>query len=67
MDNEKIEELRNKIIGKLNEEAFISNNEYVSFFDLVKICNNEIGVHSKYFKNNIFENMTKINRKTKIG
>ena len=67
MDNEKIEELRKKIIGKLNEEAFISNNEYISFFDLVKICNNEIGVHSKYFKNNIFENMTKINRKTKLG
>ena len=64
--NEKIEELRNKILRKLNEDVVEYNGDEISFYDLVKACKTEFEPYTTYFKDSIIKLSTRINKKSRF-
>ena len=63
---EQIEELRIKILRKLNEEGIKSNEEEVSFYDVLAACKSEMGLYNDFFREDINVQCTRINRKSRI-
>ena len=65
--NNNFKDLRDKILGILYEEAFESDSEYISFYDLLDICKSQIGYYNELFKNSIIPSRKVINLKSKFN
>ena len=60
-DEDKIENLRNKIFSYLDNKEILSTEETISFYDLAEACRIEFGCYTNFFKKDITKHAKKIN------
>lgn len=61
-----MENLRQRIIGRLNEPAVEMQGDIISFYDLYKACEEEMHPFAKFFNEDTASIMKKVNLRSKI-
>ena len=65
-DTVKIRDLRNRILAYLDRKEILSNDEVMSFYDIVNACNKEFIIYTRALKDLVSKKANKINNKVTI-